>query len=464
MSTTINCFEEKVIKNHQLPSEWQSQESLDGLLAFLQQNWEQRTALFTDISVSSKQQYLSFTGQKGIRTNNYVGTIVYKGQKLNIFPKVFREDKDDDDTSELDLKHLMHNLTLWIEYCNKMDYPYINITSEVGENNDLKELFITLFIKYLQAAFDRGMFYKYEDVVEDCKTIKGKPNIKDYLLSKYPNGIQDTFECEFSTFEIDNLFNRIIKCVCKSIMNETSAINQKQLRRIVMKLNDVADVRCIPSDCDKIRLNYLQKRYRVVLSLCKMFLLNKTTTYDLDNTESFCFLFPTEMLFEGFIGGFIKNALEGEANVVLQESSDNLVDDIEYGGVHYGHAFQLRHDIFVKHKEKGIFILDTKYKQTTRFEGSENIYSQLTNEIDIQDIRQVGAYAITKGTTDVYLLYPLFRFEDKEPSPAFMTKKLRFQGTEYNIKVHVIRLPFVFETDVESTKEKLRSVIDSIFE
>ena len=146
MSTTINCFEEKVIKNHKLPSEWQSQEALDGLLAFLQQNWEQRTALFTDISVSSKQQYLSFTGQKGIRTNNYVGTIVYKGQKLNIFPKVFREDKDDDDTSDLDLKHLMHNLTLWIEYCNKMDYPYINITSEVGENNDLKELFITLFI------------------------------------------------------------------------------------------------------------------------------------------------------------------------------------------------------------------------------------------------------------------------------------------------------------------------------
>ena len=114
-----------------------------------------------------------------LRGKNLISSLKYLG------------DYYDEDTSELDLKHLMHNLVLWLEYCNKTDYPYINISAELGENDDLKELFITLFIKYLEAAFDRGMFYKYEDVVEDCKTIKGKPNIKDYLLNKYPNGTQD---------------------------------------------------------------------------------------------------------------------------------------------------------------------------------------------------------------------------------------------------------------------------------
>ena len=118
MSEPLNQYEETLIKNHRLPSEWQSQEALDGLLAFLQQNWEQRTSLFDDGQTTTSQQYLQFTGQKGIRTQNYVGTIVYKGQKLNIFPKIFREDYYDEDTSELDLKHLMHNLVLWLEYCN----------------------------------------------------------------------------------------------------------------------------------------------------------------------------------------------------------------------------------------------------------------------------------------------------------------------------------------------------------
>ena len=55
MSTTLNFFEETLIKNHKLPSEWQSQEALDGLLAFLQSNWEQRTLFM----MMAKQQPVS---------------------------------------------------------------------------------------------------------------------------------------------------------------------------------------------------------------------------------------------------------------------------------------------------------------------------------------------------------------------------------------------------------------------
>ncbi len=462
MSTILNCFEETLIKNDKLPSEWRSQGSLDGLLAFLQSNWEQRTSLFDDAQTTTSQQYLQFTGQKGIRTQNYVGTIVFKGQKLNIFPKVFREDYYDEDTSKLDLKHLMHNLVLWLEYCNKMYYPYINISAELGENDDLKELFITLFVKYLEAAFDGGMFYKYEDVVEDCKTIKGKPNIKDYLLNKYPNGTQDKFECEFSTFEIDNLFNRIIKYVCKSILNETSAINQKHLRRIIMKLNEVSDVRCVPSDCDKIRLNYLQRRYKVILSLSKMFLINKTTTYDLDKADSFCFLFPTEILFEGFIGGFMQSTLAAEANVRLQASEMSVFSDVIYKGKFQGKALRMKHDILVEHKEKGLFILDTKYKRIERFEDAGNIIDLVNSEVKSGDVYQLLTYARTRGVKDVYLLYPLFRKEEIEPSSPFGINR-KEDGTE-PINVHFVRLPFVFEDDVEKTKTKLREVIESLFE
>lgn len=462
MSEPLNYFEETLIKNSKLPSEWQSQESLDGLLAFLQQNWEQRTSLYDDGQATTSQQYLQFTGQKGVRTQNYVGTIVFKGQKLNIFPKVFRTDYYDEDTSDLDLKHLMHNLVTWLEYCNKMEYPYINISAELGDNDDLKELFITLYIKYLEAAFERGMFYKYEDVVEDCRTIKGKPNIKDYLLSKYPNGKQDTFECSYSTFEVDNLFNRIIKCVCKSLLNETNKKNQKLLRRILMKLNDVSDIRCVPSDCDKIRLNHLQRRYKVVLSLSKMFLINKTTTYNIDNADSFCFLFPTEVLFEGFIGGFMQSALGSDANVRLQASEMSVFSDVIFKGKSQGKALRMKHDILVEHKDKGIFILDTKYKRIERFEDASNIVNLVDNEVKSGDIYQVLTYARTRGAKDVYLLYPLFRTEELEPSsPIGINTK--DDGSE-PINVHLIRLPFVFEDDVEETKNNLKKVINDIFE
>ena len=122
-----NYYEESVIKNNRLPEEWQSIESQETLGEFLQLNWQQRKAFFNDGDYSTRQQFLSFTSQGGIRTNNYIGTIVFRGSQINIFPKVFREDKYDSDLSELDMKHLMYNLVQWLNYCTRISYPYINI-------------------------------------------------------------------------------------------------------------------------------------------------------------------------------------------------------------------------------------------------------------------------------------------------------------------------------------------------
>ena len=107
---TLNVFEEKTILNADLPVEWQSQTALDELADFLQRNWEQRFAFYDDKQISSRQQFLSFIGQKGVKPNNYIGTIVFKGQRLNIFPKMFQSFRDENDKTKLDEKHLLRNI------------------------------------------------------------------------------------------------------------------------------------------------------------------------------------------------------------------------------------------------------------------------------------------------------------------------------------------------------------------
>lgn len=82
-----------------------------------------------------------------------------------------------------------------------------------------------------------------------------------------------------------------------------------------MKLGDVSNVECTPYDCDSVHLSALHSHYRIILSMSKMFLLNKVTSHDVGMTDTFCFLFPAELLFEGFIGGFMKEMLRGEAKV-----------------------------------------------------------------------------------------------------------------------------------------------------
>ena len=459
----LNYFEESAIKNKALPTEWRAQSSLDELADFLQFNWEQRSAFYDDGEITTRQQFLEFIGQQGIKTKNYVGTIVFKGQQLNIFPKVFREDKDDYDTSELSLKHLMKNLVCWLEYCTKIDYPYISISSDLDDSTDPRELFITLYIRYVKNALDRGLFYRYEDQTEDCASIKGKIDLKDYFTRKIPNGIPNRFSCTYSSFVFDNPLNRIIKYTCKSLMNETSAANQKIIRHILMKLNDVSDVKCTPSDCNQLRLSRLHKHYSVILSMSKMFLLNKTSTYNVDDTESFCFLFPTEVLFEGFVGGFLQSVIGDEGAVRLQASEMSLVDSIIVDGEDLGRAFTMRHDILAEYHGK-VFVLDTKYKQIRRFRDNPNLKYDMVADVSQADLYQIGTYAAKRGLTDGYLLYPMYRFEGKEISPPVFQQTYSIEGKQYAINIHIVRLPFVFEDDIGHTTQMLKASIQAIFQ
>ncbi len=458
----LNQFENKTIKNSALPAEWRSQESLDGLLDFLQSNWEQRAVFYDDGKVNSKQQFLDFTGQRGIRTKDYVGTIAYKGHQLNIFPKVFKENKDDDDQEGLKLQDLMHNLVRWIEYTTKIDYPYISISADMGHTENLQELFISLYIRYVKAALDRGLYYRYEDKTDHLKTIRGKLDIKDYITKEYTNGRYDSFLCTYSTFEFDNLLNRIIKHTLKYVWKLTSANNKRIIRNLLNKLGEVSDQICTPRDCDTIQLSKMQNMYRVILSMSKMFLLNKITDYNFDVNNSFCFMFPMDLLFEGFIGGFIRQLLRNEARVSLQASEVSLINRIRLGDQEFEQAFVMRHDIMIEHREKGVFIFDTKYKEVSRFEGNANFREDLINDINSADLYQVLTYAVSRGLNRVYLLYPQFRFEDKEPHPAIMNKTVVVQGAESSIDIYAARIPFIFEEDDEKTKRMLRETILSL--
>lgn len=457
----INKFEESSIKNSKLPEAWQSQSTLDELDEFLQNNWEQRAVFYEDGKVDSKQQFLGFTGQKGIRTKKYIGTVVFKGVQLNIYPKVFRSDGDDQDTDDLNQEHMMSNLIKWLDYCNRIAYPFISISSEFDDAENLKELFISLYIGYVRHALERGGYYQYIDETDDISCIKGKFDVKDYYLCKIPNGQANRFRCTYSNFEFDNTVNRIIKCTCKMLFNLTSRRNQKLIRDILIRLNEVEDVQCKPSDCNNIRLSKLHRNYRLIISMSKMFLLNKTSSFAVDMNESFCFLFPTDLLFEGFIGGFMQEVIgKIGGKVYLQKSDMSLIDEIRIGDRKFGSAFTMRHDILTEINGK-VFILDTKYKQIERFEGDiENAKRVVTEEPNQTDVYQVCEYARKRGLSDVFLLYPQYRYEDIDSSRPIGISKSNGNGKDINI--HFVRLPFVFEQDEDLVKKRLSSVIMDI--
>lgn len=461
---SVECYEFQLINNSRLPEAWKSQNDLDNLEEFLQQNWEQRYAFYNDSTVSKKQQFLSFLSNKRIKTNKYIGTVSFKGEQINIYPKMFKTDIDDRDTSELNQKHLMKNVVEWVNYCTKTDYPFINSSLDLDDTDDFKELFITIYLNYVTKALERGLYYQYIEETDDLSSIKGKFDVKDYICNKLPNGNGDKFNCAYSKFEYDNKINRIIKCTCKMLINMSNKSNQNKIRHILMKMSDVSDEQMFPSDCDGIRFTRRNQNFNIIISMSKMFLLNKFSSYSLDTSSSFCFLFPTDMLFEGFVGGYFKSVLtEMGGNAYLQKSDSYLFDEFSIGDVNIGPTLLTRYDILIEYKQK-LFILDTKYKETERFEYNDGIDSKTLHFYEPQDCYQICEYAREKSCKDVYLLYPMYRYEEPDFKKTIGLNKGTGDYLGLDIVIHFVRLPFIFEENETTVYDNLKKIIQFILD
>ena len=243
----VNGFEFKKIKTKNLPLEWQEPGALEELEHFLQANWEQRAIFYDDGQITSKQQFIDFDVKGGIKLQNYVGTIIYKGEQLNIFPKIFKEDEDDYDTDDLELTDLINNLVFWLEYCDKLNFPFVSMRGELSNAANLMELFITIYVNYVRNAIDKQRYYQYEETTEEGSFVKGRIDFMDYVVNKYPNGNLGVMKYTYSSFVFDNLMNRIIKNTCMFLFNVTNqAANKETIRRILIKLGEVENVNCSP--------------------------------------------------------------------------------------------------------------------------------------------------------------------------------------------------------------------------
>jgi 5-methylcytosine-specific restriction enzyme subunit McrC len=453
--TMINAFEHSRIKKDKLPTAWKSSGVLEGLERFLQDNWNQRSIFYSDGQVTSRQQFIDFDRKDGIKLQNYIGTVVFKGEQLNIFPKVYKSDEDDHDTKDLELSSLINNLVIWLGYCDKLNFPFVSMKGELTDTENLLELFVTIYVHYVKASIARHRYHRYENTPESGSFVKGKINFLNYAQKKYPTGQYHNLEYTYSNFVFDNALNQIIKCTCSLLLNLTKQPgNIRILRNILMQLGDVTVVNCMPYDCDQIHLSALHKDYRIILSMSKMFLFNKVNSYNMGMTDTFCFLFPAEVLYEGFIGGYLSEILTGRAKVTTQ-AGDQYLADLVVDGEYIGRAFSLREDILVETEEK-LFVLDTKYKEIDRF---EKIKENKRLGISDNDMKQMAVYAAKRGAQKLYLLYPLHSCEAPETIEVRYDIRLDESGISRKIPMEILKVPFIFNENPEETRAILSSIL-----
>lgn len=395
-----------------------------------------------------QQRFIDFDGNE-ITGRNYVGTIQFEGERINIFPKVFRK-KSEQSTEEIN-NYLQHVLE-WLSYCYKIRFPFSEVDVSEQRFDDYLEAFIYIFSHYTDKVLSQQHFQTYEEVTEEMSFIKGSLAVQEYITRSLIKGRDHRMQCTYEPFQYNNLFNQIVKHTAR-LLNSVSnhSVNKSKLQSIIFLLEDVEDRVCTADDCRKVKLNRLFEELEIILTMSKMFLGNQTISNTDFGRSNFCFLLPMEYVFENFLFGFLEEKFAGRFKELTYQKNNLSLASVSVNGEPPANIFKMQHDIFMQFRNLKKSILDAKYKLINLNEPSDLKYGVLQ-----ADIYQVLSYAFKRGVSDVALVYPdsIETISETEKDSIVFSIKGE-NGTVVN--VHLFQVPVICKNNFD--KLELENVL-----
>ncbi|MCI6676123.1 MAG: hypothetical protein MSG78_04340 [Clostridiales bacterium] len=453
----MNGFEFEIIQTVQLPKAWQQKEAQKQLQQFLQRSWQERTIFYFDEETGTQQKFIDFDRRDGIKLQNYIGSISFLGEEMTIFPKLFQIEKGMK-KEELAPSMLARNISFWLGYCEKTRFPFFSVYDSLRGKENFFELLITLYASYTRQTIDREPYLEYKTMEQKGSFIKGKIRTNEYFSHQYPNGAWNQVPYEYSELTMDHPLNQIIKQTCELLIVRTKEEeNRRILNQILLKLTPVSKKNWTPDECDRIVLPIHHKAYQIVLDMSKMFLRSLGNAMECGKKQSYCFLFPAELLFESFVSGFLRQCLPDNISMITQ-TTDQYLANLLINGRDMGQAFRLREDIVLKNKEN-IVIVDTKYKEILPFAEETKYCHNKRFGISDQDIRQIAVYAVKRNAKHVFLIYPLLWKEQLVQTE--IDYHIQFSERQ-PIDLKILKVPFLIQDNENQTKIKLIQSLEKI--
>jgi 5-methylcytosine-specific restriction enzyme subunit McrC len=209
----------------------------------------------------------------------------------------------------------------------------------------------------------------------------------------------------YDEFTADCPLNRLFLFVTRLLLRETRLPeNSRRLLLLRALLADVGHEQFDAASAARIQLTRLNQRFEPVLNFCQLLLRERMPGPDAGGGACFSFLFDMNVLFERFIGEFIRRNLAAEfPGIRLQGPKRYLVSrKTGTGGAQDGGpCFGMIPDVHLTPADpaRAPLVLDTKYKRLDPAAGVSEGVSQA-------DLYQMYAYGRKYGCPAVILLYP----------------------------------------------------------
>jgi len=315
------------------------------------------------------QKVLSFKNQQCLKAINYVGVIQTRNLSLEILPKIYK-DREEDKYRDIFIEMLKPLLGI-----NELHIDRANLSTI--KNKNIYEIFITLFIEYVDNLIHKGLKADYISEENNQYFLKGKLKFNEHIKQ---NSIRkERFYVEFDEYKQDRVENRLLKSAIELLLKKSSDFkNKKALRQQLFIFDEVKVSHHYKVDFSKINLHRGMEYYEIPLRFAKVFLLHESFTALRGKNDVFALLFPMEKVFENYMEFVLKNSKEALCikQVLINGGKNEYLLENKMA--------RLQPDYLLKMKKGKDIICDAKWKLLENSESKINISSN--------DVYQVFAY------------------------------------------------------------------------
>ncbi|HAH04587.1 MAG: hypothetical protein UV78_C0033G0007 [Parcubacteria group bacterium GW2011_GWA2_43_17] len=339
-----------------------------------------------------------FKDKTYISTSSFVGVLKAGGKSIQIIPKLAKGNEDSVDYS----RQAVRNLLYMLQFTKQLRIKEVAVSDLTQYSDDFYEVLIHLFTKNLLQIVKNGFNKEYVRKEDNLFFIKGKIVFNEHLRSNLAD--QSRFYLHYDEFYEDTPLNRIFKYAVHLMIKSTNNFsNLKLLQELQFIFSDIEFQKISREDINRIRFNRLNNVYEPVFNLAKLFLTNSSLELSVDKIRTFSFVFDMNLLFEEFIGEFIKKEFKNTyLKITLQGPSRYFVENKIINDNLEGPVFQLKPDIQLYSDvadSNPDLIIDTKYKIL-------NTESDRKEGVDQSDLYQMNAYSKKYNCGKIILLYP----------------------------------------------------------
>jgi 5-methylcytosine-specific restriction enzyme subunit McrC len=335
-----------------------------------------------------------------LKAQQYVGVAQFGDLRVTVYPKIYWSKetniRDEKDKQYFEFKNQsMQNFLFMLQYVLNFDkIKNYESSTDLFKNDSFLEIFIYFYARYLFDLLKVNLNCSYIVVEDEIGFLKGSWRLSEQL-SKAPH-LKHKFHVSYDEFTENNELNRILKFVTGMLVRiSKNSRNITLLQNILLVYAEVDDIaKPNKAYCDKVKFNRMNKDFKNVFELAKMFLEKLIGDYSSTKTFNFTFMFDMNLLFEQFIAEFIKRENLTPNNWKIKTKAHSKYLTLE-------NKFQLIPDILFLEGDINKLILDTKYKQLNRDSNDNYGISQ-------SDAYQMYAYSTKYKCERVILLYPQF--------------------------------------------------------